>query len=71
MLFYQTHSIGQLLNIFTFDVDKVDLMVPKDVCAACISSPHTPLYLNGFRVYLDILDLNGCQSPGNWHELGI
>jgi hypothetical protein len=32
MLFYQTHSIGQLLNIFTFDVDKVDLMVPKDVC---------------------------------------
>jgi hypothetical protein len=31
MLFYQTHSIGQLLNRFTFDVDIVDLKVSKDV----------------------------------------
>jgi hypothetical protein len=31
MLFYQTYSIGQLLNRFTSDVDIVDLKVSKDV----------------------------------------
>lgn len=32
MLFLQTHSIGALLNRFTFDVEIMDLKVPKDVC---------------------------------------
>lgn len=31
MLFFQTHSIGELLNRFTFDVEIMDLKVPKDV----------------------------------------
>jgi hypothetical protein len=31
MLFFQTHSIGQLLNRFTFDTETADLKLPKDV----------------------------------------
>jgi hypothetical protein len=31
MLFFQTHSFGQLLNRFTFDTETADLKLPKDV----------------------------------------
>jgi hypothetical protein len=38
MGFFQTHAIGQLLNRFTFDVDVMDLKLPKDVCLRAVST---------------------------------
>jgi hypothetical protein len=37
MLFLESHSTGQLLNRFSFDVDITDIKISKDVC--CLSLP--------------------------------